>query len=1150
MPGEILKVPEFVHLHNHSDYSLLDGAQKVKSIIERVKELGMNAVAITEHGNMFSTVEFYITAKENGIKPIIGCEIYVTKDPEPGQMPSSKGPNYNHLVLLAKNLTGYKNLIKIVTYGYLEGFYYKPCVTKEILRKYSEGLIALSACVKGEIQELTIRGNYDAARKSAIEYMEIFPDRFYLEVQNHFLQDEKIWIDFSKQLSKELGIPRVATNDTHYTLKEHWEAHDALLCIGMGKEITDPNRRKYEPHEYYIKSPEEMLQLFPNDPEVIENTLRIADECNLEIEIGKVHLPEYKIPEGSNSLNEYDYLKQLVYKGLKERYPEITPEIKERADFELKTIRDMGFTGYFLIVQDFVKFAKDNGIPVGPGRGSAAGSLVAYSLGITNIDPLKYNLLFERFLNPERISMPDIDIDFCEERRSEVIDYIKKKYGEKSVTHIITFGTLKARAVIRDVGRVLGIPLAEVDRIAKMIPEGPGVKLAQAIEDVPELKKASEIDEAHRKLFEISLILEGMNRHTSTHAAGLVIAPGELTDYLPLHKSSTGDITTQYEMKCIDKIGLLKVDFLGLRNLTVIENTLQLLKKKGVHVDINNLPEKDEKTFQLFGEGRTIGVFQFESASMRKYLMKLKPTCIQDLIAMNALHRPGPMQMIEEFIKRKHGKSKIEYLHPSLEPILKETYGIIVYQEQVMQIAHKIAGFSLAKADLMRRAMGKKDKKTMKSLMDNFIQGAVDNGIEPKTAREIFNLIERFAEYGFNKSHSTAYAVLAYEIAYLKAHYPAEFMTSNISSEMDKTNRVTVLSNEARHMGLEILPPDVNYSEVNFSTDGKTIRYGLHAIKNVGEKAAKSIVEARKKVGKFKSFFHFVSCVDLRTVNRKTLESLVASGATDSLEGTRAQKYEAIDLAIQYAQKVQAEKNNMQASLFGFDEFGNSKILSEPQLPDTESWPDRKKWALEKELLGMYLSGHPLLNYREEIEHFSNYDFTDPLEDFKEPYIKLGGLISNLKIHYDRNKKPYAVFSLESINGAVDVMAFNRVYNDHINYIENDNPVFIHGKVSVQSEGNAKIIAERVLPLDKLIDEETKSVHLRLNKREIDRGLVENLYSYLTGYRGNCELYLHLNEPGDGEIVILSHNVKVSPDRNMLKHLKELYGSENVWVEG
>jgi len=1143
-------MPEFVHLHNHTDYSLLDAAQTVESLVNRVKELGMPAVAITEHGNLFSAIELYTTAKANNIKPIIGCEIYVSKDNKNENSRATRGPNYNHLVLLAKNLTGYKNLIKISTYGYLEGFYYKPCVTKEILKKYSDGLIALTACIKGEIQEYAINGSYDDAKRVAREYMEIFNGQLYLEVQNHFIQEEKVWYEASKKLSRELGIPRVATNDTHYTLKEHWEAHDALFCIGTGKEISDPNRRKYEPYEYYVKTPEEMEKLFPGDFEVLENTLRIADECNLEIEIGKVYLPEYTIPENSGITDPDEYLKKLVYEGLRERYGEISSEIKERADFELNTIKNMGFTGYFLIVQNFVQFAKSKNIPVGPGRGSAAGSLVAYALGITDIDPLKFNLLFERFLNPERVSMPDIDIDFCEVRRGEVIDYIKKKYGEKNVTHIITFGKLKARAVIRDVGRVLGIPLAEVDRIAKLIPASPGVKLKDAIEDIPELKRASEIDELHKKLFEISITLEGMNRHTSTHAAGVVIAPGELTDYVPLYKSTNGDITTQYEMKYIDKIGLLKVDFLGLRNLTVIDSTLKLLEKEGIKLDMDKIPENDEKTFQLFGEGNTIGVFQFESASMRKYLMKLKPTCIEDLIAMNALHRPGPMQMIDEFIRRKHGKSKIEYLHPSLEPILKETYGIIVYQEQVMQITNKIAGFSLAKADIMRRAMAKKDKETMKSLMDNFIQGAINNGIDTKTAIEIFKLIEKFAEYGFNKSHSTAYAVLAYKIAYLKAHYPAYFMTSNISSEIDKTDRITILSNEAKHMGLEILPPDVNKSEVFFSTDGKSIRYGLYAIKNVGEKAATSIVKARKKEGKFKSFFHFVSSVDLKIVNRKTIESLVLSGACDSLEGTRAQKYESIDTAIQYAQKIQAEKNNNQVSLFGTASNGLPAIVSEPQLPEVEPWNDMKMLSDEKELLGMYLSGHPLSKYAEEIENFSNYDFTEDLEDFNEPFIKLGGLITNLKIKYDKNKQPYAIFTLESLNGSIDVMAFSRTYSDFMNYIVEELPVFIYGRVSVQTEGNVKIIAEKIIPLDNLIDEETRSLHLRLNKREIDQIFVENLFNFLNNYKGECELYLHLTEPGNGEVVILSHKVKVDPSMKLLTHLKKLYGDNNVWVEG
>ncbi|MCK4689393.1 MAG: DNA polymerase III subunit alpha, partial [Candidatus Marinimicrobia bacterium] len=938
-------MPEFIHLHNHSDYSLLDGAQTVESLVLRVKELGMPAVALTEHGNLFSAINFYITAREHNIKPIIGCEVYVAeKSRFDRKSKDHSGWGYNHFLLLVQNINGYHNLIKLISLSYLEGFYYRPRVDKELLREYNEGLIASTACIKGEVQRAAVKGDYERAKRIASEYAEIFEDRFYLEVQNHGLKEESIWRDVAKRMSMELGIPRIATNDAHYTRQEHWEAHDAHFCLGIGKEVRDPDRLRYDPPEYWIKSQEEMAALFPDDNEVLENTIKIAESCDLEIEIGKNHLPRFPIPEGFNEANPDDYLAQLVRNGIEFRYENVTDEIKERAEYELSVIKHMGFAGYFLIVQDFIRYAKDNGVPVGPGRGSVAGSIAAYALGITDIDPIKFNLIFERFLNPERISMPDIDIDFCDERRNKVIDYIKNKYGEDSVTQIITFGKMKARAVIRDVGRVLSMPLAEVDRIAKLIPEGPKVNLEDSLAQSRELREASELDEQHIKLFEISRILEGMNRHSSTHAAGVVIAPGDLTDYVPLYKSSNGDITTQYDMKSVDKIGLLKVDFLGLRNLTVIDNTVKMLKEKGISVDIDKIPEEDELTLSLFGEGKTIGIFQFESAGMRDYLKKLKPSGIEDLIAMNALYRPGPMEMIGDFIERKQGRAKIEYLHPSLELILKDTYGIIVYQEQVMQIGSRIGGFSLAKADLMRRAMGKKQVATMRSLKKEFVEGASKKGIDKRIASKIYALIQKFASYGFNRSHSAAYAVLAYQIGFLKAHYPSEFMAANLSSEINNKDRVIILSNEVRSMGLEILPPDINYSEVYFAPNDKSIRYGLNAIKNVGEKAAENIVSSRKREGGFKTLFQFVVALDLKCVSRKVLECLIAAGATDSLEGNRAQKFGAVDIAIQYAQSLQAERDNKQVNLFQLGGNTTKSVLSEPSLPDIPPWSDNKRW--------------------------------------------------------------------------------------------------------------------------------------------------------------------------------------------------------------
>jgi len=1142
---------DFVHLHNHSDYSLLDGAQTTRQLVGRVKELGMKAVALTEHGNLFSVINFYLTAKKEGIKPIIGCEVYVADGSRHQKKPRPDGGFGNHhLLLLVQNAEGYRNLMKLVSLGYLEGFYYRPRVDMELLQKYNAGLIASTACIHGRVQQLAIKGKYEKARAAATELAEIFDGRFYLEVQNHQLDEEQIWYQAAKRMAEELGLPRIATNDAHYSQPSHWEAHDIHFCLGIGKDLDDPNRIRYEPHEYYIKTAEEMAALFPGDDEVLANTLKIAEQCNLEIEVGKNHLPRFPIPAELPEDDADAYLKRLVMEGIESRYPEKSSAIQERAEYELGVIKNMGFAGYFLIVQDFVRYAKNKGIPVGPGRGSAAGSLVAYALGITDIDPLKFNLIFERFLNPDRVTMPDIDIDFCDEKRGQVIDYIREKYGDRSVTQIITFGKMKARQVIRDVGRVLQMPLPEVDRLAKMIPEGPKVTLAKALEQNPELVEAAEIDEMHRKLFENSKVLEGMNRHASTHAAGVVIAPGELTDYVPLYKSSTGDITTQYDMKCVDKIGLLKVDFLGLRNLTVIDNTLKMLKRRGIELDLDEIPEQDEKTLQLFGEGRTIGIFQFESAGMREYLKKLKPSGIEDLIAMNALYRPGPMQMIDDFIDRKQGRAEIQYLHPLLEPILKDTYGIIVYQEQVMQIGSAVGGFSLAKADIMRRAMGKKLIDQMQALKKEFIEGAKAKGISAKVATKIYALIEKFAEYGFNRSHSAAYAVLAYRVGYLKAHYPAEFMAANLSSEINNQKRIVILSNEVRSLGSDILPPDVNFSEVMFVPQEESIRYGLNAIKNVGGKAAETIVRVRKKQGRFKSFFHFVSELDGKYVNRKALESLVASGATDSLPGNRAQKFAIIDTAMQYGQHVQDERNNRQANLFGSGAKVVESLISEPELPAIDPWPDNEKWQKEKDLIGMYLTGHPLLRFKEEIEFFSTYDFTEPIGKFDNQSIRLGGMVAGMRKTLDKKNRMMAFVTLESLNGSLELLVFSDPFERFKDLLQMDNPIFIKGKVSCRGEEDGKILVEDISPLEGLFAQNTKSVHLRINIKKIRKSDIEELKQMATQFPGECQFLFHLYDQNRNGKIIRAGSITVNPDKKFIQQLQERYGDKNVWVEG
>ena len=1142
---------EFVHLHNHTDYSLLDGAQKVPTLLDTVTDLGMDAVGVTEHGNMFSAVAFYKAAKKAGVNPIVGCEAYVAQGDRFDKTPKRDGGwGNNHLVLLAQNYTGYKNLMKLTTAGYLEGFYYRPRVDKNLLREYSEGIICLSACLKGEIQEYAVKDDLDGAKRTALEYAEIFPGRFYLELQNHSIPEEEVSRTVVRNLAQELSIPLVATNDCHYALKEHWEAHDIMFCLGTGKERNDPNRLRYATPEFFFKSQDEMWKLFKDYPGALENTRLIADSCDLELPLGEYLLPTFPIPEDAGATTPDDFLSHSCQQGLKNLYPSVTPELKSRLDYELDVIQKMDFAGYFLIVMDFVKYAKDNNIPVGPGRGSVAGSLVAYCLGITTIDPIKYNLLFERFLNPERISMPDIDIDFCYERRSHVIDYIKERYGEDSVTQIITFGKLKARQVVRDVGRVLGMNFGEVDKIAKSIPAGPGISLASALKISSDLQEHAEKDDQHKDLINYSKTLEGMNRHVSTHAAGVVIAPGDLTDYIPLYKSPQGDITSQYDMKDLEDLGLLKIDFLGLRNLTVIDQTITLLKEKGIKLNIEKLPLDDETVYKLFSRGKTVGVFQFESAGMREYLKKLKPTSIQDLIAMNALYRPGPMENIGEFIKRKHGKKKIKYIHPDLESILKETYGIIVYQEQVMQIANSIAGFSLAQADLMRRAMGKKQKKLMESQKEDFIKGAIDQGTDKKKAEEIYNLIEKFAQYGFNKSHSTAYAYIAYQTAYLKVHHSAEFMAANLTSEMSNTTRVVTLLNECQKLKITIHPPDVNESDINFKVlDEKTISFGLNAIKNVGSKALKNILSAKNEQEQFTTLYDFCEHLDLRLVNKKVLESLVAAGAMDSLKGNRAQQYVAVESALKFAQQMQANADDNQFSIFG-GETSESQIIAKPTLPDVSDWSETEKLKREKELMGFYLTGHPLLEYSDILENYSNYDFSDASDDTEIEQIRVGGIIRDIRHHFDKKNRQMAFFNLECLGGSVDVLVFHETFTNYRQFISDDGLIFIKGRpTSRLSDDTPKMIAESIESLDEVQGRNPSTVNIVVEVDKMKEEDVNALYRLTKGHAGNSPIFFHLYEDEGNGKKFYAKTVKVTPDETFIGKLKGLYGDENVWVE-
>ena len=1141
---------EFVHLHNHSDYSLLDGAQTVQTLVNTVDDLGMDSVALTEHGNMFSVIPYYKSAKSAGIKPIIGCETYVAVGSRFDKKPRSDGGwGNNHLVLLAKDYKGYQNLMKLVTHGYLEGFYYRPRIDIELLQKYNEGLICLSGCLKGEIPERMLKDDWNGAKEAALRFSEIFPDRFYLEIQNHGIPDEEQNIKNIKKLSSELDIPMVCTNDAHYAKHEHWEAHDVHICLGTGKDRNDPNRLRYATPEFYFKSQDQMFELFKDIPGAIENTRKIADSIEIEIPMGDYHLPNFPLPANLPEQTPDSYLKTLCEKGVKEKYGDYTKELSDRLDHELKVINQMGFAGYFLITADFVKYAKDNNIPVGPGRGSAAGSLVSYSLDITTVDPIRHQLLFERFLNPDRISMPDIDIDFCIERRGEVIDYIKNQYGENSVTQIITFGKMKAKQAVRDVGRVLGYSFGEVDRLAKMIPPTLNISLEEALDQSPELYDASEGE--YKELINFSKILEGMNRHASTHAAGVVIAPGDLTDYVPLYRSSQGDVTSQYDMKGLEELGLLKLDFLGLRNLTVIDNTIKLIQDKGEKINIEKIPLDDPKVYKLFAKGLTTGVFQFESSGMREFLKKLKPTAIEDLIAMNALYRPGPMKNIDDFISRKAGKKKIKYSHPSMEPILEETYGIIVYQEQVMQIAHEIAGFSLAEADIMRRAMGKKIKKLMDELKVKFVEGAnKKNKISSTKAEDIYELIEKFAQYGFNKSHSTAYAYVAYQTAWLKAHYPAEFMSANLTSEMSNMDRVVILINECRKLKIDVDPPDINVSDINFRpVNNKTISFGLNAIKNVGTKALEQIIEARNEYGEFDTIFDFTSNVNLKSVNRKVLESLNMAGALDALEGNRLQKHNSIDTALKYGQTIQQNKSRNQVDLFGSDNLGSPDLSIVPQLNQSEEWAENTLLENEKEVLGIYLSGHPLLKYADELEEFSNYDFTDKVVANNEKTVRIGGSISELKMHFDRKNNQMAFFKLECLGGQVEILTFSDTFSKYRSLIANDAVVFVKGKPTDGSDfSDLKLIADEIIPLDKARDFYSKNVNIRLEPSKMSLDDVDSLYSMVKDHKGKCGLMIHISTNLKKDSRIFSHNIKVSSHASFLKKLRDNYGKENIWV--
>jgi len=1141
-----VKFANFVHLHTHSQYSLLDGACRLDSVIKLAKQYRMPALAITDHGNMFGAMEFYKKATKAGIKPIVGCEAYVAGGSRFEKKPSNKYPDSGfHLVLLVKNITGYKNLMKLSSAAFLEGFYHRPRIDKQLLREYSEGLIATSACMKGEVSWNLLRGNTDAAVAAALELQEIFGQgNFFLELQDHGLEAEKTLVPKIDAISRETGIPLVVTNDCHYLQQEDYEAHDALLCIQTGKTVEDTDRMHYNTDQLYFKSAEEMEKLFEDFRPAIENTIRIAEACNLELQFGQLLLPVFPIPRSFTDADTY--LRHLCEEGLKERYDKITGEIKQRLEYELGVIKQMGYAGYFLIVKDFCDYARSRSIPVGPGRGSAAGSLVSYLLKITNIDPIAFELLFERFLNPERVSMPDIDIDFSDRGRDKIIHYVIDKYGKDNVCQIITFGTMAARAVVRDVGRVLGFPYGEVDKIAKMIPFAVDMTLERALKKSPELAELVKENKRVAKLIRFSQTLEGLARHCSTHAAGVVIAPSALTNYVPLFNGSRDEITTQYDMKMVEEIGLLKMDFLGLRTLTVIDDAVRMIHKNhpDTTVDIHAISLDDPEVYDLFAKGETTGIFQFESSGMRDYLRKLHPESFTDLTVMNALYRPGPLDsgMIDTYIERKKGARNIKYLHPKLEKILGSTYGVIVFQEQVLKIANSLAGYSMGKADLLRKAMGKKDAALMAAQKREFLEGAQENRIDHKIAEEVFNQIETFARYGFNKAHSTSYANIAYQTAWLKRYYPREFMAALMTSEINDTDRIYVLLEECRRVGIEVLPPDVNQSGVDFSVVEGKIRFGLKAIKNVGEAAAMAIVKEREQGGRFDALADVVSRVPNGALNRRTLESLIAAGAYDSLAGNRAQKYKVVEIMLDFGHRISQQVATH--DLFAGDSGEVQRVA--PELPPVEEWSNSKKLAQEKAMLGFYISGHPLDRYRNELTSFTTNTIGKLSEVSDGHEVTVGGIITAVKEMLDKKGNMMAFVTLEDYTGGVELIMFSDCYGKSREFIAVDRLVLVTGRVSTREGEASKVIGSEVLLLEKLTERYNCQLVIKINVGCSDT-LVDRVLASLEQFRGPSPVLLATRENGT-EVYIRSKKYAVNLDFKLLNLLKELLGESSAFV--
>lgn len=1146
----------FTHLHVHTEYSLLDGSNKIKEYVARVKALGMDSAAITDHGVMFGVIDFYREAKAAGIHPVLGCEVYVAPNSRFDKETTGGDDRYHHLVLLAENNTGYSNLMKIVSKGYVEGFYYKPRVDMEVLAEFHEGVIALSACLAGEVQRYLVRGLYDEAVKTARRYEEAFGrDNYFLELQDHGIADQKLVNQQLMRMSKETGIPLVATNDIHYTYEEDVASHDILLCIQTAKKLADEDRMRYEGGQYYVKSPEEMEALFPYAKEALENTYKIAHRCQVEIEFGITKLPKYDVPDGYSA---WDYLNKLCYEGLENNYGEVTPQLKERLDFELNTIKEMGYVDYFLIVWDFIKYARDNDIIVGPGRGSAAGSLVSYTLGITQLDPLKYDLLFERFLNPERVSMPDIDIDFCYERRQEVIDYVVEKYGKDRVVQIVTFGTLAARGVIRDVGRVMDLPYTMVDSIAKMIPMELNITIEKALNQNKDLRKLYEDDEQIRHLIDMSRRLEGLPRHTSMHAAGVVISQKEADEFVPLSRASDGSITTQFTMTTLEELGLLKMDFLGLRTLTVIQNAVRLVEKgTGKTFDIDHVDFNDKAVLDSIGTGKTEGIFQLESSGMKGFMKELKPQSLEDVIAGISLYRPGPMDFIPQYIRGKNHPDAISYDCPELVSILEPTYGCIVYQEQVMQIVRKLGGYTLGRSDLLRRAMSKKKVSVMEKERRNFVYGneeegvpgCIKNGISEKVANKIYDDMIDFAKYAFNKSHAAAYAVVSYQTAYLKYYYPVEFMAALMTSVMDHTTKVSEYILTCRQMGIAILPPDINHGEGVFSVDGKNIRYGLSAIKSIGRPVIEAIVKEREERGDFKSLKDFVERLSGKEVNKRTIESFIKSGALDGLGGTRKQL---MTIYVQVMDSVNQEKKYaMTGQMSLFDLVGEEeKREYEIKMPDVGEYDKEQLLAFEKEVLSVYISGHPLEDYERMWKKSitavtADFLFDDEIGAGKVKdgtRATIGGMITAKTVKYTRTNQTMAFITIEDLLGTVEVIVFPKTYEKYRHMLEEDTKVFVEGRVSAEDEKDSKLICEKIWEFG----EARKELWVQFADMETFQKEEKALYGFIREEEGKDQVVIYVKSPK--AVKRLSDNWGISIHDELLGKMRGYFGNENVKV--